>query len=107
MNAQRKRLMAVFVAMATTLLVASPDVAEARPRADACSGILHSTKTGLRLGGGRGESEGICLIRKADESKVLAACSVERRCRIEGMFDECKDSGECAEIVAITSVRRN
>ena len=40
-----------------------------------CAGVLHKDRYGLRIGGGVGEDEGICLINKAEENKVLAICA--------------------------------
>jgi hypothetical protein len=80
--------------------------AYAAPQMDQCSGILHRGAEGLRMGGGRGEGEGICVIRKADELKVLEVCRVGRFCRVRGLIDLCRDSGECVEIHRVTSVRR-
>jgi hypothetical protein len=71
-----------------------------------CSGILHKDRNGLRFGGGRGESEGICIINNSEESKVLATCSPGQFCKVKGVMKDCKDSGECGELTRVTSVRR-
>jgi hypothetical protein len=71
-----------------------------------CEGKLHRDRSGLRIGGGLGEDEGICLINNAEAKKVLAVCALEHRCRVSGHVGLCKDTGECAEISGITSVQR-
>jgi hypothetical protein len=69
-------------------------------------GILHKDRDGLRFGGGKGEGEGICVINKSEESKVLAACSPGQFCKVKGVIEDCKDSGKCSELTHIRSVRR-
>jgi hypothetical protein len=71
-----------------------------------CVGKLHRDSSGLLIGGGAGEDEGICLIKDAEATKVLAVCAVEQHCRVRGRIRLCKDVGECEEIGKITSVRR-
>jgi hypothetical protein len=71
-----------------------------------CYGILHKDPGGLVFGGGKGEDEGICVISKSEEHKVLATCSPERYCRVTGIIELCKDSGECAEVTRVLSVQR-
>jgi len=97
------------ITLALLLMLAGPCLhatARAEPRPDQCSGILHRDEFGLRLGGGRGEGEDICVIRKEDERKVLAVCAVGRHCRIRGLVDLCRDAGECVEVSGIKSVSR-
>ena len=74
------------------------------PQIGQCWGILHQDTEGMRFGGGRGEGEGICVINNAEENKVLAICSVGHYCKVTGIVDSCKDSGECSEITDITAV---
>ena len=78
----------------------------AEPTSGKCSGVLHQSREGIMFGGGKGEDEGICIVSKTEVSKVLAVCRVGRRCLVEGLVDDCIDSGECTEIKGITSVRR-
>jgi hypothetical protein len=78
----------------------------ARAGAGECQGRLHQDRTGLWIGGGRGEDESICLIGKSDRPKVLAVCIPEQPCRVRGHMANCKDSGECSEISRIVSVRK-
>ncbi len=82
------------------------EVQRSRQSADHCAGILHKDQNGIRFGGGRGEDEGICVIDKSEEKKVLAVCSIEHYCKVKGQVDDCKDSGECSEITNISSVSR-
>jgi hypothetical protein len=82
------------------------DNATIGPQPDKCTGILHRDRDGLRFGGANGEGEGICVIRKSEERKVLARCSVGHHCIVKGLIDSCKDSGECAEILSVTSARK-
>lgn len=71
-----------------------------------CSGILYQTSESLMFGGGRGETEGICLVNGRDAYKVLQICRIGKPCTVEGSGDLCKNSGECVEITNITTVRR-
>jgi hypothetical protein len=80
--------------------------ATAQPRGGECEGKLHRDSSGLLIGGGRGEDEGICLIDAADAKKVLAVCTLEHHCRISGHIGNCGDVGECGKISGITSVHR-
>jgi len=50
--------------------------------------------------------EGVCEINRSQEAKVLAMCTPGRFCRVYGIVESCKDSGECAEITRVLSVRR-
>lgn len=71
-----------------------------------CSGVLHRADGRLRFGGEAGEGESICLVNKADESKVLATCAVGHSCRVKGSIGSCGDgSGECEEIKKIRSIQ--
>jgi hypothetical protein len=71
-----------------------------------CSGVLHEDQNGLHFGGGDQEDEGICVISKSQESKVLAICSAGEFCKVRGNVRDCKDPGECVEISDISSVAR-
>jgi hypothetical protein len=88
-------------------LVVSSGLAQAvlaEPQEGQCTGILHRDKTGLKFGGG---DEGICIIKKDDESRILTACTVGRYCMVIGQVDPCTDSGECVEITNISAVSSN
>ena len=50
--------------------------------------------------------EGSCEINSSQEGKVLATCTPGRFCRVEGIVESCKYSGECSEITHVLSVRR-
>jgi hypothetical protein len=71
--------------------------------ADQCSG---------RLTAGRGQltlttlGEGICIIGKGDERKVLASCVVGQHCVVTGSIDLCKDGVECVEVSRVTRAHR-
>ena len=78
--------------------------AHAEPHLGECAGVLHRDQDGVRIGGGWGEDEGICVINKSDERKVLAVCGLEKFCRVRGLIDDCKDSGECSELTKIYSI---
>ena len=60
-----------------------------------CSGILHNWRAegsdGIGFGGAAGEGEGICVIAKSEENKVLAKCSFNHFCKVQGLQKECKD----------------
>ena len=93
--------------LAISLLLACVPVASAEPVLDRCSGVLHWTNGQLLFGGGRGEGEGICVVTSAEVEKVLRNCRVGRHYTVKGKVDYCKDSGECAEIMDITSVHES
>jgi hypothetical protein len=82
-----------------------PKIADAQAKVDTCEGILHRDQYGIEFGGAHGEGEGICVVNKSQEQKVLEVCSVEHYCNVRGLVSDCKDSGECVEITNITSVR--
>lgn len=73
-----------------------------------CSGILHNWRAegqdGIGFGGATGEGEGICVIAKSEETKVLARCSFNHFCKVKGLQKSCKDSGECGELTVVYSV---
>jgi hypothetical protein len=81
------------------------DNATIRPQLEKCTGILHRDRDGIHFGGARGE--GICVISKSEERKVLARCSVGHLCIVNGLIDLCKESGECVEVLSVTSARKN
>jgi hypothetical protein len=83
----------------------SPSVVGSIPPSN-CAGILHRDQYGIRIGGGSGEGEGICVIDESEENKVLRVCNLEHYCRVTGLVNDCKDSGECSEITNVTSVGR-
>lgn len=95
----------IISAIVVAALLASGS-SRAENRNGICHGILHRDSDGLRLGGGRGEDEGICLVGRRDIATVLAACAVNHRCWIKGQTSDCKGSGECSEISGIVAVRR-
>ena len=74
----------------------------------ACGGILHfDRELGLRVGGGAGEGESICLVRRRDWQRVLKVCAVEKTCTVRGVIHECPDIPiECSEVNQIFSIRR-
>jgi hypothetical protein len=68
-----------------------------------CKGILHRDQNGLSF---RVPPEGLCEIDPSQAGKVLATCTPGRFCRVEGIAEDCKDTGECSEITHVLSVRR-
>jgi hypothetical protein len=77
----------------------------AEPTSGKCLGVLHQVKGEVLFGGAKGEGEGICIISKTELSRVLTTCHIGDRCIVEGIVDDCKDSGECTEITQVKSVR--
>lgn len=96
--------LAMFCAAMPFVLIALGGQADARNGRDQCAGILHQDGSRLWFGGERGEGEGICIVDAAQAGKVLKVCSAGRYCRVVGTTEDCKDSGECAEIKHIVSV---
>ncbi len=99
-----KRSWIISALALTALLASGPTRAEVR--IGVCEGTLHRDRDGLRIGGGAGEGEGICLVGKGDTSKVLAVCTVNRLCWIKGRISDCKDSGECSQISGVIAARK-
>src|SRR5579872_7279183 len=95
----------IISALALAALLASGPL-HAEGRIGVCEGTLHRDRDGLRIGGGAGEGEGICLVGKGDTSKVLAVCTVNRLCWIKGRISDCKDSGECSQISGVIAARK-
>ncbi|WP_377828841.1 hypothetical protein ACFKHW_38080 [Bradyrhizobium lupini] len=95
----------LFVIAVMLIIPTTGTFAEQKP--GKCSGVLHNVKGDVRLGGGAGEGEGICVINKTQVNWVLNVCSVGKKCTVRGMVDLCEDgSGECAEVFLVTSVRK-
>jgi hypothetical protein len=102
----RRRLAAI--ASAALILLAGHARAVDKTWDSACGGILHfDRELGLRLGGGAGEGESICLVRRRDWQRVLKVCAVEETCTVRGVIHECPDIPiECSEVKQIFSIRR-
>jgi hypothetical protein len=78
-------------------------LAFSKPHVSTCKGILHQDQNGLTIDV---PPEGLCEINGAQARKVLATCTVGQFCRVTGIEDSCKDTGECGEITRVLSVRR-
>jgi hypothetical protein len=96
----------VFLLIITSGYLLGTKLVTAEPISGKCFGVLHQVKGEVMFGGAKGEGEGICMINRSELSKVLTACHIGDRCIVEGVVDDCKDSGECTEITQIKSVRR-
>ena len=96
------------VASLALVLVAGQARAEDITWRGSCAGILHfDRELGLRLGGGAGEGESTCLIRRPDWQRVLRICAVDHSCTIMGVIHECPHIPiECSEVKQIFSIRR-
>src|SRR4051812_42986010 len=97
--------LAMLIAVTSCVLIALGGPADARAGRDRCAGILHQDASKVWFGGEKGEGEGICIVAAAQVAKVLKTCSARRWCRVLGTTADCKDSGECAEIKDIVSVK--
>src|SRR5579872_4253756 len=96
-NASKKTTSAIFPAMLGLILLSSHS-SFAEPTIGKCGGILRQSGGSLVFGGGEGEDESICVVDKAEVSKVRASCHIGAKCVVEGTVDYCKDSGECVQI---------
>ncbi len=68
-----------------------------------CKGILRADRDGaLTIAV---PPEGICEISDTEVGKVMAWCSVGRFCRVYGVAESCRDSGECSEITNVLRAR--
>jgi hypothetical protein len=72
-------------------------------KTEACSGTLIRDHGDLLFKNG---TEGICIVNKMDEGRLLSTCMIGQRCQAIGTVNPCKDSGECAEISNIVSAKR-
>jgi hypothetical protein len=50
--------------------------------------------------------EGVCEINKSETGKVPAQCTPGHFCRVYGVVEDCKDSGECWELTKVLQVTR-
>ena len=100
--------LAVVASLALVLVAGQQARAKDITWRGSCAGILHfDRELGLTVGGGAGEGESTCLVRKADWHRVLRTCAVDRSCAINGVIHECPDiPAECSEIKQIFSIRR-
>jgi hypothetical protein len=96
-----------------TLMLAVPSLAataflfatSARAKTlDQCWGVLSRSQGDLVLT--RLNDEGLCIVGKADESRVLHNCALGRGCVITGVVDFCKDQGGCVMFTHITEARK-
>jgi hypothetical protein len=99
--------MHVRFAMILLTVIATLTSQSASARMGQCSGILHQENHSIGFGGRTGETEGICIVGKSDRKKVLATCSLGNFCRLRGIVQNCRESGECTEISRISSVSRH
>jgi hypothetical protein len=95
-----KRIALLVVALA----VATSASAQSSDGRQECKGILRQDRSGGLFF--QVPPEGLCEIKPSQKGKVLATCTPGRFCRVEGMVEDCKDSGECGEITRVLSVRR-
>ena len=94
-----------WLILAVSLLLVHSGPARAYPQLGECSGILHADRDSIIIGGGE-EGEGICIINKSQETNVLSKCRIGQFCRVKGVVDDCKDLGECSEMLRVTSAQR-
>jgi len=85
---------ALFLLAVIGMLAIPAFQARAQTKMYDCSGILHKDRNGLRLSRVRGE--GVCIINKSEESKVLAECAPGRHCKVMGVMENCEDRDQCA-----------
>ena len=102
-----RRHLAAIAALALVLLAGQARAVDVT-WGSACGGILHfDRELGLRVGGGAGEGESICLVRRRDWQRVLRVCPVEQTCTVKGGIHECPDIPiECSEVKQIFLIRR-
>ena len=102
-----RRRLAAIASLALVLLAGHARAVD-KAWDSACGGILHfDRELGLRLGGGAGEGESTCLVRRPDWQRVLRICDVGHLCTIRGVIHECADIPiECSEVKQIFSIRR-
>lgn len=88
------------------LQLAGPTTQPAVPAAEKqeCKGILKTNHDGALWFEFR--PEGICEINKSETGKVLAQCTPGHFCRVYGVVEGCKDSGECSELTNVLQVTR-
>jgi hypothetical protein len=78
--------------------------AYAQPAHRQCAGLLRVDRDGgLYI---EVSPAGICKIAKSEHKKVLGRCKVNAICHLEGIADNCKDQGECSEVLQVLSAAR-
>ena len=77
----------------------------ASPQAE-CHGILHRDRGYIRFGGNPGEGEGVCVVSRSEQARVLQKCLEGAFCRVHGVAGPCRDSGECVEIRRVSRVQK-
>jgi hypothetical protein len=87
---------------AAALLGISPAMAADEHWQQECKGILQAEDGGLTI---NVPPEGLCEINSSEIGKVLASCTPGHFCRVYGVVESCKDSGECAEFTKVFRVR--
>lgn len=92
--------------IATALLGTAHPASAASTRRE-CHGILHWEHGSVQFGGGAGEGEGICVVARSEQRKVLKRCSTGVFCRVRGAIRSCQDSGECVEIGRVDGVQKH
>lgn len=81
-----------------------PNLVTAEPTSGKCQGVLRQVRDEVIFGAAKGE--GVCIINKSELTKVLTICHIGDKCIVDGILDDCKDSGECTEMIQIKSIRR-
>ena len=92
----------LFFSFSVTRGEASVTHGEAAPQPGVCSGVL--TEAGGELAIVE-EPEHICTFGEEAKRKILAVCTEGHYCEVDGILDDCKDTGECSEITNVISIR--
>jgi hypothetical protein len=105
-----KLLIAVVFALSITNAFAAPHNIDDMATTHQCSGTLSRSDAqrgnGDNLALSNPDNEGICIIAKADEPKVLRGCAVGQFCVVTGSIKLCEDAGECVEVGHVTRAKR-
>lgn len=100
-----KRSCYALASMAAVTLLSlsfSAKLGKAAPEPGLCSGVLTKSHDELVI---VEEPEHICIFSGEDRKKIFAICAEGHYCEVEGILDDCKDTGECSEITNVASVR--
>jgi hypothetical protein len=78
--------------------------AYAQPAHRQCAGLLRVDREGGSIS--KCPPRGSAKSPKASNKKVLGRCKVNAICHLEGIADNCKDQGECSEVLQVLSAAR-
>src|SRR5262245_28739054 len=91
------------IVLAAGILLCSVSVKPTKATAPGvCSGVLTKLEENFVI---QEDPEHICIFSGETQKKIFAICTLGHRCEVEGLLDDCKESGECSELTHVVSAR--